>query len=91
MNDDILTKLEHLETMLSVLVERQTVKDWYTTIEVAGLLGRAEYTVREWCRLRRIHSERRRSGRGAHTSYAISHPELLRFQREGLLPLQHKA
>ena len=30
-------------------------------------------------------------GRGAYASWAISHTELLRFQKEGLLPLRRPA
>ena len=72
--------------MLLVLVERQTVREWYTTEEFARMVGKAEFTVREWCRLGRVHAEKRRSGRGAFSAWVISHQELLRFQREGLLP-----
>jgi hypothetical protein len=71
--------------MLAVLVDRQTVRDWYTTEEAARLLGKAEFTIREWCRLGRVRAEKRRSGRGAFASWVISHDELLRYQREGLL------
>jgi hypothetical protein len=81
-------RLERIESMLVRLVERQSVKDWYTTEELARLLGRAEFTVREWCRLGRINAEKRRSGRGAIPAWVISHQELLRYQRHGLLPLR---
>jgi len=81
-------RLEKIEAMLVVLVERQQVREWYTTQQVAQLLGKAEFTVREWCRNGRIKAERKGSGRGAYFSYAIHHGELLRFQREGLLPLK---
>jgi hypothetical protein len=78
-------RLSRIEQMLAVLVDRQTVRDWYTTEEAARLLGKAEFTIREWCRLGRVQAEKRRSGRGAFTSWVISHDELLRYQREGLL------
>ena len=85
----ILTKLNRLEAMLAVLVERQTVKkEWYTIEEFALLVKRCEFTCREWCRLGRVHGEKRRSGRGAHTSWVVSHVEFQRFQREGLLPVR---
>jgi hypothetical protein len=54
-------------------------------------VGKAEFTVREWCRHGRIKAEKRLSGRGAHPSWVVSHVELLRFQREGLLPIQRPA
>ena len=78
-------RLSRIEQMLVVLVERETVRDWYTTEEAARRLGKAEFTIREWCRLGRIRAEKRKSGRGAFASWVISHGELLRYQREGLL------
>ena len=83
----MLQRLERIESALAVLVEQRTVKDWYSTDEVAKLLGRAEFTVREWARLGRIHAEKRHSGRGKYCAWVISHVELQRIQREGLLPL----
>ena len=80
-------RLERIESILTSLVEKQTIKGWYTVDEFARLVGKAEFTVREWCRLARISAEKRRSGRGAHAEWVVSHTELLRFQREGLLPL----
>ncbi len=83
-------RLERIEAMLAALVRQQAVKDWYTTEEVGKLIGRAEFTVREWCRHGRIHAEKRKSGRGAYPAWVISHDELLRYQREGLLPSQKR-
>jgi hypothetical protein len=68
------------------LVEGQTSKDCYSTDEFARIVGRAEFAVRKWTRLGRINAEKRKSGRGPHASWVISHAELLRFQRHGLLP-----
>jgi len=79
--------LGRVEAALTLLVRERTVKDWYTTEEVSQLLGKAEFTVREWCRLGRMKAEKRRSGRGPYPSWVISHIEVLRYQREGLLPL----
>ncbi len=79
-------RLEKIEAMMLILVERQTIKDWYTTEEFAKIVHKAEFTVREWCRLGRICAEKRRSGRGAHPAWVISHEESLRYQKEGLLP-----
>jgi transposase len=79
-------RLERIETLLGVLVERQRVKDWYSTEELAVILGKAEFTVREWARHGRVRAEKKLSGRGAHAQWVISHEELQRIQREGLLP-----
>jgi hypothetical protein len=79
-------RLEKIEALLAVLVERETAREWYTTEQFAQLVGKAEFTVREWCRHGRVRAEKRMSGRGAHPAWVIGHAELLRYQREGLLP-----
>ncbi len=82
---------EHLlkiEAMLLALIERQAVKEWYTTEEFARTVGKAEFTVREWCRHGRVKAEKRNSGRGSSPAWVVSHQELLRYQREGLLPIR---
>jgi hypothetical protein len=78
-------RLEKIESLLVALVERQQVREWYSVEEFARSVGRAEFTCREWCRHGRIRAEKRLSGRGAYPAWVISHDELLRFQREGLL------
>jgi hypothetical protein len=78
-------RLEKIEAMLSALVERQAVKDFYEVEEFARLVGKSCFTCREWCRLGRIRARKKDSGRGAHTAWAISHEELQRYRREGLL------
>jgi hypothetical protein len=87
MDMELNARLDRIEGMLTALVERQTIKDFYSTDEFAQSVGKAEFTVREWCRLGRIRAEKRRSGRGAHPAWVISHQELVRYQREGLLPI----
>jgi hypothetical protein len=82
-------RLARIEAGLLQLVERQTLKEFYSTAEVARLLNKAEFTVREWCRNGRIRALKRDSGRGAHCSWVVSHDELLRYQREGLLSPSH--
>ncbi len=77
-------RLESIEAMLAVLVERQQVREWYSVEEFARNVGRSEFTCREWCRHGRISAEKKFSGRGAYAAWAISHAELQRFQREGL-------
>jgi len=84
-------RLARIEQMLAALIERETIKDWYSTEEFARMVGKAEFTVREWARLGRIHAEKRQSGRGAHPAWVVSHQELLRYRREGLLPIRRLA
>ena len=79
-------RLDKIEELLLVLVERQTIRGWYSVEEFARIVGRSEFTCCEWRRHGRIRAEKRESGRGAYGSWVISHAELLRFQREGLFP-----
>lgn len=84
--DAILERLDRIEKALDTLIELRRVKDYYSTDEVAELLGKAGFTVREWARRGRIKAQKRRSGRGKYQSWVISHEEVNRIQREGLLP-----
>jgi hypothetical protein len=79
-------RLDRIESMLVVLVERHTPKDFYEVCEFARIVRRSELTCRAWCRDGRIHAAKKDSGRGAHAAWVISHAELLRYQKEGLLP-----
>jgi hypothetical protein len=85
--NDLVMRLDRIETLLAKLVEQQRVQEWYSTADVAKILGKAEFTIREYCRLGRIHARKQTSGRGAHACWTLSHEELLRIQREGLLPI----
>lgn len=85
-NDELLVRLAKIETLLASLVEQRTIKEWYTTADVATILGKAEFTVREWCRLGRVHAQKKKSGRGVASEWIVSHAELTRVRNEGLLP-----
>jgi hypothetical protein len=79
-------RLERIEQALALLVSQRTVKAWYSTAEVAELLGKAEWTIRENCRLSRIRASKAPCGRGNSAEWRISHEELERVRNEGLLP-----
>jgi hypothetical protein len=79
-------RLENIEAKLAVLLDRQTAREWYTTQEFARAVGKAEFTIREYCRLGRLRAEKRQNGRGAYPQWVLSHAELERYQRNGLLP-----
>ena len=68
------------------LIDARVQKEYYSTSEIARILSRAEFTVREWARNGRIWAEKRACGRGNTKEWMISHAELKRIQNEGLLP-----
>jgi Helix-turn-helix domain len=80
-------RLDDMNAKLDLLVQQRTVKDWYTTAEFSKVVGRAEFTVREWCRNGRIHATKRACGRGPTQEWIIAHEELVRYQNHGLLPV----
>jgi len=84
-------RLEELRAMVLQLMERQTPKNYYEIEEFARLTGKAPLTCREWARHGRIRAEKKLSGRGGHSRWAVPHAEWLRYQREGLLPIQPPA
>ena len=45
---EILTRLERIEIALATLISQRSIKDFYSTDELAAILGKAEFTVREW-------------------------------------------
>ena len=76
--------------VLQVVERRGIEKESYTTSEVAGILSKRPYTVREWCRLGRVNAEKTFCGRGIDEEWRVSHEELQRIQNEGLLPLPRR-
>ena len=60
----ILDGLERIEQALGQLLRQKPAKEWYTTAEVAEIVGRSEYTVREYCRKGQIQAEKAPNGRG---------------------------
>ena len=82
-----LDRCETLITELHQLAKNATpTKDWYTVSELSEILGKAEFTVREWCRLGRVDANKRDCGRGNSQEWIVSHAELVRIQNQGLLP-----
>ena len=86
---DIRERLERIEQALGWIYHKQSssaVKEHYTIAEFAELNRRAEYTCREWARTGRIKATKCFHGHGRYKTWVVSHEELLRFRREGLLP-----
>jgi len=88
---DIASLLASIDVRLAaveqLLVQQKTIKDWYTTAETAAILGKSEYTVREWCRQGRVQARKRACGRGRAKEWVISHDELTRLRNDGLRPV----
>ena len=84
-------RLSRIEAALTVLAKERSVKEFYSTKQVAEMLGKKEYTVREWCRLGRVAAKKLPGGRGNEGEWRIPHEELVRYQNEGLLPLLPQA
>jgi hypothetical protein len=82
----LVDEVKQLRGQIESLVKRQTVKDFYTTQEFAHLQSMKPKTVRDYCSEGRLKAAKKRSGRGRKLEWAIPHEELLRYEREGLLP-----
>jgi hypothetical protein len=84
----VLEEVRGIKELVETLVAQKPMKEWLTTAETAAVLGRAEFTVRQWCRLGRIHCQKKLTGRGRHLAWVISAGEVARIQRQGILPLE---
>lgn len=82
---NLLDEVKLMRDQLNDLVGRQTIKDFYSTEEFAALKGMKPKTVRDYCNEGRLNGEKQRTGHGRSKQWVISHAELLRYEREGLL------
>lgn len=80
---DLAERLDRIERLLR---EQKTVRDVYSLAEFASRVGKAVFTCQEWCRRGRIRATKKKGGRGRFFAWAISHDELQRYERGGLLP-----
>jgi len=82
--------LQVVARCMRTLGELETAKAaghaWLSVEEFAAVAGKAPFTVRQWCLHGRVAAQKQRGGRGAHQAWTISREELLRYQKEGLLP-----
>jgi hypothetical protein len=85
--DQVLERLDRVEATLAELVRQRTVKDFYSTDQVAQILGKAEFTVREWCRHGRVHAEKKGSGRGKYQAWVLQ-AVVVTLRREAPFRLQ---
>jgi hypothetical protein len=61
-------------------------QEFFTPAEVAKLLGKRPYTVRQWCNTGRVNAQKRLCGRGKLSEWKISRAEIVRIKSDGLLP-----
>lgn len=88
--DHISRRLDAIEEVL-VKVEKRLGRKRppnriYTADDVAAILDKSSWTVRQWCRQGRIRAERRNTKRGKGREWIVTEEELCRYEREGLLP-----
>jgi hypothetical protein len=74
--------LDRIEERLA----NSTVKETYTTEEVAERLGKSEWTVRQWCNKGQVEGAKKVRGRGRSGEWRIPHGEMVRLQNDGPLP-----
>lgn len=84
---EVLLLQQTIAELRGMLVSETKDKESYTTKEIAQILGRRPYTVREWARLQRINAFKAMCGRGSEEEWRVSHEELVRIQNDGLLPV----
>lgn len=87
LQDRLLRLEEAVSSLVDLVRDQRTIKESYTTVEVASILGKKPYSVHEWCRLQRVNAFKAMCGRGCEEKWRVSHDELLRTQNEGLLPI----
>lgn len=84
--------LQRIEGQLRRHHESELVPDreWFTPAEIALELGKAEFTVREWCRNGRVQAFKI-GERGGVGEWRIHRDEIARYRNEGLLPTSRSA
>lgn len=75
-------QVDSLTRKVDALLVEQGEKEWYSTEEVALLVRRAPWTVREWCRHGRVRAKKL----AGTDKWSIGREELRRLQAEGLRP-----
>lgn len=79
--DRLADRIESLEKRIEAVVVGRLDKEWYTTEEVAVLMDRAPWTVRQWCLQGRVRAKKR-SGTDR---WVVSRDEVERLMNNGLL------
>ncbi len=77
---------QKLDKITNLLIQQKSVKEWYSTSEVAERLGNAKFTVREWCRLGQCKAEKKKPYRGGKKQWMIPRDEMLKLESDGPAP-----
>ena len=86
-----LDKIEQLlKTILGMLDEHTRHKTHLTTAQAAKRLGKAEFTVQQYCRRGILKAEKSNALRGPYATWVIPYDEVCRFEREGPLRVKHQ-
>lgn len=80
--------LSKIEQAITTLGTQGVSKDWYSTKEIAKIVDRDVWTVRDWCRIGRIRAEKQDCGHGKSLDWRIRRDELVRYQNHGLRPVR---
>jgi len=80
-------RLERIESLLSRLIGKEPAKEAYSVADVAKIVGRSQFQVREWCRLGRIKAKKKECGRSRAKEWMIPAGELAAYQSFGLRPM----
>jgi len=47
---EVIAWLVRIESKLDAILSQKPHQDYYSTADIAQILGKSEYTIREWCR-----------------------------------------
>ena len=87
--NEVIFRLRRLEDLVLEISKQQAPsKEFYTVEEFGKLVDLSPYTVREHCRLGRLHAGKAACGRGNIPEWRIPHVELVRYRNYGLLPFR---
>lgn len=76
-----------IDALMETVISQKTIKDFYSTAEVAEMVGRSEFQVRRWCREGRVKAIKRAAGRGSHKEWMVGGEELTHYKNYGLRPV----
>ena len=82
-------RFDRIEEALARLL-KQRPQASYTPEQFGLVVNRSAFQIRQHCNNGRLRATKTRSGAGRYFCWSLSHEELERYQREGLLPIGKK-